>query len=63
MVTAAPFAMKCSESDKVSADETNPNFSNCETIKADNRNTASASTAKGFKGKSMMVVSNCAAAI
>ena len=58
MVGAAPFTMKCLESNKARADETNPNFSNCKTIEAANHNAASSLTAKGFDGELMKVVSN-----
>ena len=58
MVGAAPFTMKCLESNKGRADETNLNFSNHKTVKAANHNAALSSTAKGFNGELMKVVSN-----
>ena len=58
MVGAAPFTMNCLESDEVLVDKSDPNFSDCESIKAANHNATSASTAKGFNGELMKVVSN-----
>ena len=57
MVRAAPFTMKCLESDEVGIGETNPNFSGCETAKDADHDAVSLSAGKGFAGKSMKVVS------
>ena len=58
MVGAAPFTMKCLESDEVRIDESDPNFSNHKSIEAANHNATSMLTAKGFNGELMKVVSN-----
>ena len=58
MVGAAPFTMKCLESNKVRIDESDPSFSDHESVEVANHNTASMSTAKGFDGELMKVVSN-----
>ena len=41
IVGAAPLVMKCSESDKVQIDGTDPNFSNHETVEAAGHDAAS----------------------
>ena len=61
MVGAAPFTMKCLESEKVQIDESDPNFGKCKTIEATHHNATTPLTAKGCNGELMKVVLNWAA--
>ena len=58
MVGATPPAVTRLESNEAQANETDANFSTCETVEASNHIATSMLTAKGFNGELTRVVSN-----